>query len=162
MEKDDLDERILDLWLRLSTTVNNERVVQSMPYNEALICNILDKAAEGEKFTATDLCEKTKMLKSQMNRTLNSMENKGLIVRERSDTDKRKFYIKLSPEHISEFEDEHQKNLSLVRILLDRFGRERGEALADELGAFVNIVEDVVNEKSDRGSGSRTVTDREG
>ncbi len=77
MDKEELDERLLCAWLRLTTVISNERVVTAMPYNEALICNILDQEADGVPLTATDLCEKTKMLKSQMNRTLNSMEKKG-------------------------------------------------------------------------------------
>ena len=72
------NERLLSAWLRLSVIVCNERVVSDMPYNEALICSLLVKAGEC-RMTATELCEKTKMFKSQMNRTLHSLEEKNLV-----------------------------------------------------------------------------------
>ncbi len=144
METEDLDERMLNAWLRLTTVVSNERMVKAMPYNEALICNILDQEPKDAPLTATDLCEKTKMLKSQMNRTLNSMEQKGLIVRERAEDDRRKVYITLRPDHRSVFEEEHQKNLRLVDSLLERFGRKRGEELASDLNDIAEIAEEVL------------------
>ena len=39
---------------------------------------------DGNKLTATDLCTQTKMLKSQMNRTLTLLEGKGIVERVRS------------------------------------------------------------------------------
>ncbi len=143
MKNDDLNEQMLNAWLRLSTDVSNDRLVKNMPFNEALICNILNQESSGN-ITATDLCEKTKMLKSQMNRTLKSMEEKGLIVRERSMRDQRQVYISLSPEHRSLFEEEHEKNLQIVGVILDRYGRDNARALIDELTAITDIIEEVL------------------
>ncbi len=143
MKNDDLNEQMLNAWLRLSTDVSNDRLVKNMPFNEALICNILNQESSGN-ITATDLCEKTKMLKSQMNRTLKSMEEKGLIVRERSMRDQRQVYISLSPEHRSLFEEEHEKNLQIVGVILDRYGRDKARALIDELTAITDIIEEVL------------------
>ena len=72
---DSLNENLLNAWLRLSTSINNPRIVSEMTYNESLVCNILYNHSESE-ITATDLCNATKMLKSQMNRTLNQLEKK--------------------------------------------------------------------------------------
>ena len=75
-------EDVLNAWLRLTTTVNNVRLAGELPYYELLICGILyrnQKSGAPGSLTATELCGETRMLKSQMNRTLNSMEKKGLI-----------------------------------------------------------------------------------
>ena len=91
------NEALLGAWLRLSTSINNSRLVTDMPYNESLICNVLyrnDLSRPGTKLTATELCAETKILKSQMNRILEQMEEKHLIFRERSPKDKRKVYIR--------------------------------------------------------------------
>ena len=88
-----MNEELLEAWLRLSTILCNDRIVSEMPYNEALICNILyrqEMQKEDKKLTATDLCKQTKMLKSQMNRTLQCMEEKKIITRQRSDVHNRK------------------------------------------------------------------------
>ncbi len=143
MNEDNLNEQLLNVWLRLSTDVSNDRLVKNMPFNEALICNILAQEGPG-RMTATNLCEKTKMLKSQMNRTLNSMEDKGLIVRQRSESDRRQVYISLSPEHCSVFEEEHKKNLRIAGAILDRYGRDRAKDLIDELTAVTDIIEDLL------------------
>ncbi len=142
MKTEDLDERMLSAWLRLTSVISNERLVKNMPYHEALICNILSQAAPDEPLTATDLCEQTKMAKSQMNRTLNSMEEKGLIVRERSEIDRRKVYVHLSRVHLPLFEEEHAGSLRLVNQVLQRFGQDRAEKLVDELNEIATIAEE--------------------
>ncbi len=143
MTSENLDERMLSAWLRLTSVISNERLVSGMPYNEALICHILQQEPTDHPLTATDLCEKTRMLKSQMNRTLNSMEEKRLIVREQCRTDHRKVYITMNEAHRDEFEQEHQKNLRLVDELLERFGRERGETMVGELNEISAIAEEI-------------------
>ena len=67
------NEALLGAWLRLSTSINNSRLVTELPYNESLICNVLyrnDLLHNEKKLTATELCAETKILKSQMNRSL--------------------------------------------------------------------------------------------
>ena len=125
-----INEKVLDAWLRLSTTICNERIVSDMPYNETLICNTLYQSAKRypeKKLTATELCTKLKMLKSQMNRTLNHMEEKGLIFRERSALDKRQVYVGLNMENIGTYKRQHEKILNFVGSLLEKMGKEKAE-----------------------------------
>ena len=68
-----INEKVLNAWLKLSTTICNERIVSELPFNESFICGILHRNAvehPDKKITATELCEKTNMQKSQMNRIL--------------------------------------------------------------------------------------------
>ena len=39
MEK--INEELLTAWLKISTSVNNSRLVSKMSFNESLVCNIL-------------------------------------------------------------------------------------------------------------------------
>ena len=124
-----MNEELLNAWLRLSTAINTDCFISDMTYNESLICNLLYRNrsyGEGRKLTATDLCDKTNILKSQMNRTLNEMEKKHLIRRERSTQDKRQVFISLDMAQIEIYERQHRKILSLIDTLLDRVGREKG------------------------------------
>ncbi len=145
MDRDTLNEAMLNTWLRLSTALSNERIVKNMPYKEALICNILDQSGDDRPLTATDLCQKTKMLKSQMNRTLNDMEQKGLIVREACRTDRRKAYVHLNPAHADAFEEEHRKNLRLVDSILTHYGREKAETMMREMNALTDAIDEVLS-----------------
>lgn len=147
-----MNEKLLEAWLRLSTILCNDRIVSEMPYNEALICNILYQRQLLEKdgkTTATDLCRQTKMLKSQMNRTLQSMEGKNIITRQRSDEDKRQIFISLNPEARS-FQEQHRKSLQLIDMLTQKAGPEKSRE-AMELFTFIadmaeEIMEDYKND----------------
>ena len=89
------NEQVLEAWLQMTTVINNERITPDLPYNESMICRYLYQNQD-INVTATDLCNYMRMQKSQMNRTLTSMEKKGLITRIRSEQDTRKIYITLN------------------------------------------------------------------
>ena len=89
-----INEKILSAWLKMILAVDSERVVSELSYNESIICNVLYSNLDKE-MTATELCTITKMQKSLMNRTLNSLELKQLIKKERSEKDKREIIEKL-------------------------------------------------------------------
>ena len=65
------------------------------------------------------------MQKSQMNRTLTSMEKKQLITRIRSEKDTRKIYITLNDSMIKIYKKQHEKILKIVDELFDKIGYER-------------------------------------
>lgn len=129
-----LNEQLLDAWLSLSTAIINDRVVSEMPYNESLICNILyrnQRHSPEKKLTATDLCNETQMLKSQMNRTLNGMEKKGIISRERSTQDKRQVFVTFHLDQAAAYQKQHQQILQMADAIIDRLGTQKAqEAIA--------------------------------
>lgn len=144
---ENLNEKVLNAWLRLSTTINNEKIVSDMPYNETMICGILYRYAQqcpGKQLTATELCGKLKMLKSQMNRTLNSMEEKGLIVRQRSAVDKRQVYVGLNTEKIDIYERQHEKILQFVECLLEKMGKEKAGEIIDIFTMISDTADEVM------------------
>lgn len=140
-------EEVLNAWLKLTTTVNNERMVTVMPYNEQLICGLLyqnQKSLEPRQLTATDLCSSTKMLKSQMTRTLNDLEQKDYIVRTRSKEDRRKIYITFNMDHAETYEREHEKVLSFINAMLDKIGYWRASEIAKLFLTLSNMAEEVL------------------
>lgn len=142
-----LNENILNAWLKLSTTICNEKLVAEMPYNESLICNILyHNAAEhmDKKITATELCEQTNIQKSQMNRTLNCMEEKGLISRRRSERDKRQVYVSLNMKNAGIYERQHEKILNLVDEMVDKIGKEKAEEVIQLFELLTNKAKEVI------------------
>lgn len=139
------NEAVLNAWLKLSTSVCNERIVPDMPYNESLICNLLYRAQKEQPervLTATDLCNETHILKSLMNRTLNHMEEKGLIKRVRSEKDRRQVYVHLNPEKVGIYEEQHKKILDFVDSLMERIGWER----ADEIIRLFTLISETAEE----------------
>ena len=123
-----MNEDFLTAWLRLSTSINNPRIVSELTYNESLICNILYNHLRSESdtpLTATDLCSATKMLKSQMNRTLNALENKNLITKERSSSDKRLVYITMNIDQANLYRKQHEQILKIIDAAIQKLGKDK-------------------------------------
>ena len=142
-----LNEVLLGAWLRLSTSINNSRVVSDIPYNESLICNILYRNHidhPERNLTATELCNETKMLKSQMNRTLNQMEAKNLITKERSESDKRKVYIRLNTEQTEIYLTQHAKILSLLDAIIEKLGEYETQEVIHMLNHISDVADDLI------------------
>lgn len=136
------NEEILNAWLNLSKSVNNERLVSGMTYNESLICNYLYRTLShnpDQEVTATDLCQETKMLKSQMNRTLTDMEERKLILRKRSNIDKRRICIQLNPEQSRIYKAQHVEILRLIQSIVDELGEEKALQAKDLFNTIADI-----------------------
>jgi len=109
-------EELLDAWLKLSSSIISDRLVKSFSFNESFVLNLLYKnyiSNAEAKLTAKDLCMKTNILKSQMNAILNSLEEKGMILRSRSKVDKRLVEIEINPQNVELYERSHADILRL-------------------------------------------------
>lgn len=117
-------EIVLESWLRMTTIINNEKITSDLPFNESMICRYLYQHKD-ENVTATDLCASMRMKKSQMNRTLNNMEHKGLIVRNRNNFDRRQIFIQLNEDMVKAYHQQHEKVLKLVDSIFDKMGSDK-------------------------------------
>lgn len=133
-----LNEDILESWIQLTTAINNDRMVSAMPLNETLICRFL-LANKDQEVTATDLCRFTKMQKSQMNRTLSSMEEKHVISRVRSLEDKRQVFVMLNEEHMDVYHHQHERILRIVDTLIERVGKEKATQALEIFNLIAHI-----------------------
>ena len=143
-----INEKVLSAWLKLSTAICNERIVSELPYNESLVCGILHENAVDhpeEKITATDLCEKTKMQKSLMNRTLNSLEEKGLIFRKRSEKDKRQVFVSMNMENAEVYERQHKNILRVVDEIVEKVGKEKADEIVSLFTLISNKAKEVID-----------------
>lgn len=144
---ENINENLLNTWLRLSTSVVNSRLVSDLSYNESLVCNILyntQRKDPNQLLTATDLCNATKMLKSQMNRTLNQLESKKLITRIRSSSDKRQVFVKFNLDTADIYLEQHQKILALIDNIIEHFGPEKVEVTLRVLTSICDVADDAI------------------
>lgn len=137
-----LNEQLLQSWLQLTTAINNERLVSDLPFNELVIYRYL-LLNEPNLLTATDLCKMTKMQKSQMNRTLISMENKHLIQRIKDSNDRRKVFIQLNQANHNVYQNEHAKILNIIDRLIESIGVDK----ANQVLEIFNLVAEVANKE---------------
>lgn len=128
-----LDEELLESWLQLSVQLNNARIVSKMPFNTALICNLLWNARQNgeEGLSQTELVRRTGMDKSLMSRTLRNMEKEGYILRSPSAENRHVTMVRLNPEEMTHFEQEHCHSLEVVAKLREEVGEENGERVLE-------------------------------
>ena len=95
----DTGEALLRAWLELAAAIWSRRMVSGLTFNEAVVSNLLlyrQQENPDYPMTATELCEKTNMRKSQMNLLLGSLEKQGYLRRCRSETDRRQIHLFLT------------------------------------------------------------------
>lgn len=146
------NERMLAAWLRVTTSVSQVHQLRDLRYNEALICNILMKNEiehPGRRLTATDLCRESHILKSQMNRTLQCMEEKGIIERQRSTEDRRRVYTRLRSDSVI-YERQHDQVLDTVGAIAKRVGVDNVDQIVSLLNAISDAAEEVAGQASEQ------------
>lgn len=140
-----IGDDLLEAWLNLSSTLWNTRIVTSMTFNEAHVLGILLRHdAEADPITATDLIRRTRLLKSQMNKILTTLEKQQMISRVRAESDKRLIYIYLTQKGKHAYLDEHKKAEGILSELIERLGEQRAANLTNELKDFTEVLETIV------------------
>ena len=84
------------------------------------------------------------MQKSQMTRTLSNMEQKQMISRERSETDKRQILVRLNMSQMEIYQRQHERILALIDRLLEQIGPEKAEDIVDLFTQIANTAEEII------------------
>ena len=138
-------DRLLAAWLSLTSTLWNKRLVSTLTYNEAHVLGILLRAEDtGHTCTATTLIAETRLLKSQMNNVLTTLEGKGFLLRTRSDADKRVILIRLTDAGRAAYLAEHEHIAAILDRLIDALGEDKTRALTDGINEAVSALEHLV------------------
>lgn len=130
-------EKLLSSWIRLSGIIKNTRITKGLMYNEAVIMYILYSRYikdPDDSISIKEIVERTRMQKSLVNRTVNSLEEKGLAYRCRTEGDRRVTLVKCNTEGLDTFLEVHRRSLEIVGEIIDIIGEE-------DAAAFVRIVE---------------------
>lgn len=127
---DGLSESLLDAWVATSISIINERVVSLLTYKESLVCRELKRAGavvggNSDGLTATELCGTTRIGKSQMNGILTSLEQKGVVVRTRSASDRRRIEVLLDASPKGLYGRQHAQIVEIVDEIAERLGLEK-------------------------------------
>ena len=133
-------EQLLQAWMEMEVCIRGNRLLSDLSMNEMLICNLLYQRRSGDPVTATELCTRTRLLKSQMNHLLNSMESQGLIRRERNSRDKRAVCVSLCEEAVPRYLREHDHVLEIVGAVCSALGKDDAEALTTLMHKAASIV----------------------
>lgn len=91
---------------------------------------------ESSLLSVKEIIACTGMLKSQVNRTINALEQKGLLERCRLEGDQRIVYIRCCRKNLDDFLKVHDSSMSIARSIEEIIGPE-------DTAAFIRIVEKI-------------------
>lgn len=141
-----LQEELLYAWMEMSVFIRGNRILSDLSFNEVMICGMLSRQQETDTpLTATELGERTNLLKSQINHILTGMEQRNLIQRTRSTTDKRVVYVRLTEEGRRIYSLEHSGVMEILKAVYSTFGSEKTQELTSLLKKATAIVNEYMD-----------------
>ncbi len=126
-----LEEDVIGAWVRLTGLLKNTRLTDGLQYNEAIIMNIVyRKYREDGKGLVSfkNIVTETSMLKSLVNRTIDSLVKRGLLERISGTSDRRTTFIRPVEENLQEYLDVHERTLDMVHQIIEIIGKDDAEA----------------------------------
>ncbi len=139
-----LSEELLGAWMEMSMGIKGNRILRTLSFNEMVICRLIAATEEeGATITATDVCRQTRLLKSQVNKVLTELEQKGLIYRDRDSADKRRIFLRFREENKHIYLEEHAHVISLVEQVCDRLGKDESKSLVKRMNKVVAIMDEI-------------------
>lgn len=140
-------EDLLYAWLRFTTAVKTERVLQGFPFREVMVYSCLHRIEQENPdacVSATMLCDELRIQKPQMAILLSRMEEKGLIKRERSQADRRVVHVSLTGASLPLYEEEHRRVMQVVTDIAERYGMDRLGELVKTFDELSDIAGEVI------------------
>ena len=135
---------LLDAWMRMSVGIRGNRILKKLSFNEMLICGIVYRAELAKiPVTATDICSRSRLLKSQVNKLLGDMEGKGLIIRQRDTADKRRILITMASGNLDIYLSEHERVMEIVSWICRELGGEETALLTEKMNKVVSLMDDI-------------------
>ena len=98
--KEAVDRFYYDMTLSELRRMNGSRILPGVSHNSLLYLDLIDMTPE---CTASALASALHVSKSAVAMKVGELIRRGLVVRERSDADKRVFYLKLNPAAAAEY-----------------------------------------------------------
>lgn len=136
-----LEEKMLKAWIYMSVNIKENRILTDISFNEMMIMNALDN----RDLSFKELQERTNMLKSQLNRSINEMKDKGLIETYIPEDDKRSLIIKKTDYNMT-YQMEHQKMIGLMKRIQNEIGEEDSKKLVELINRVTDIIKENTND----------------
>lgn len=127
METEDLRERLLEAWVGINGILKDSRMTKRLTYNEAIVMRLTFKQYQIDhigQVSVQHILKQTNMLKSIVNRTINSLCTQGFLIKEQGISDRRNLFVRLVPEKLPEFLTVHQHSLEIVDKVIHMIGEE--------------------------------------
>lgn len=124
-------EKLLRAWVKLSGILKNNRISQGLVYNEAAVMLLVYHRYLEDGIgliSIKEIIQETQMLKSLVNRTVNSLERKGLLERCPGSGDRRTVSVKCVSSNLPVFLQAHAASLQVAQHIIEIIGPGDAEA----------------------------------
>lgn len=130
----ELEEKLIKAWIKITSIIKNNRIFEDISYNEAIILNLVyEKFENKEGLYVQDIIKHTKMLKSLVNRTLNSLLEKGFISKVQ---DKNQVQVYFNEAMQADYLKIHKHTLAYIHPIIAKIG-------VEDIQAFIRIADKI-------------------
>lgn len=145
------EEGLITAWVQLTGVLKNTRITKGLVYNESIVMLVAYRKYQQDGMglvSFKELVRETRMLKSLVNRTIDSLVEKQMLVRCEG-KDKRTTFVRLIPENLDAFLEVHESSLALAHRMLELIGEEDAQA-------FIRIAQKIAAQHESEPTGKRT------
>lgn len=145
------EEGLITAWVQLTGVLKNTRITKGLVYNESIVMLVAYRKYQQDGMglvSFKELVRETRMLKSLVNRTIDSLVEKQMLVRCEG-KDKRTTFVRLIPENLVAFLEVHESSLALAHRMLELIGEEDAQA-------FIRIAQKIAAQHESEPTGKRT------
>lgn len=105
-----------------------------------LLGEIIKEHTNGGKIISTEISRRLGITRSAVSQMVNKLEERGIIKRSPSPTDKKIAYVELSESAEKKYWEEHEKCCVFMGKVIERFGLERLDQLLALNDEFLSVV----------------------
>lgn len=145
------EEGLITAWVQLTGILKNTRITKGLVYNESIVMLVAYRKYQQDGMglvSFKELVRETRMLKSLVNRTIDSLVEKQMLVRCEG-KDKRTTFVRLIPENLGAFLEVHESSLALAHRMLELIGEKDAQA-------FIRIAQKIAAQHESEPTGKRT------
>lgn len=137
----ELEEIMLKAWINMSVNTRENRLLNELSFNEMLVLNMIQE----KECSFKELVNELNILKSQLNRVIQNLVQKKLIIAYTPENDKRSLMIKKG-DNTELYKQEHARMIEIMRKIRKQIGEEDTLKLIYLLNQVASLVKEE-NEK---------------
>ena len=137
----ELEEIMLKAWINMSVNTRENRLLNELSFNEMLVLNMI----QDKECSFKELVNELNILKSQLNRVIQNLVQKKLIIAYTPENDKRSLMIKKGY-NTELYKQEHARMIEIMRKIRKQIGEEDTLKLIYLLNQVASLVKEE-NEK---------------
>lgn len=133
----ELEEIMLKAWINMSVNTRENRLLNELSFNEMLVLNMI----QDKECSFKELVNELNILKSQLNRVIQNLVQKKLIIAYTPENDKRSLMIKKG-DNTELYKQEHARMIEIMRKIRKQIGEEDTLKLIYLLNQVASLVKE--------------------